>query len=111
MGDLGEIGWYLRIDYLSEQSLKRQPDSIPLSPIPISPYKRELKPTYSRDKMKQPLFQFRFDNDTGRFVRELRENIFVDNATKDPNFVNGYYTGNYLDFGNDGGSTSPASKS
>lgn len=37
---------------------------------------------------RQPLFQFRYDIDSGKFIREIREADF-DNARRDPNFVNG----------------------
>ena len=38
-----------------------------------------------------PLYQFRYEGKTGKYIRELKESIAVDNATKDPNFVNGMY--------------------
>jgi len=41
--------------------------------------------------MKQPLFQFRYEGKTGKYIRELKDSLSVDNAVKDPNFVNGVY--------------------
>ena len=34
----------------------------------------------------QPLFQFRFDDKTGKFIRELKDNLILDNANKNPLF-------------------------
>lgn len=65
-----------------------------------------------RDRVRQPLFQFRFDGDSGRFVRELKESLYIDNAIKDPNFVDGMFvTPNFLDLNESGpADTSPTGK-
>ena len=46
------------------------------------------------------MFQFRFDNEYGRFVREMRESYFVDTVNKDPNFINGEFNASILETGN-----------
>ncbi len=38
------------------------------------------------------MFQFRYDGLNGKFIREIKDNAQVDNATKDPNFLNGFIT-------------------
>lgn len=48
-------------------------------------------PRAGRERVGQPLFQFRLDLNTGRFVRELKDSAGVENALKDPNFVNGQF--------------------
>lgn len=73
MGELGEIGWYLKLESLTGSKITG-----------IGVRKERQK-----DKLKQPLFQFRYEPQNGRFIRELRDNLFTDNACKNPNFVNG----------------------
>lgn len=43
------------------------------------------------ETVKQPLFQFRYDERSGKFIRELRDNIFIDNAAKDPRYQDGFW--------------------
>lgn len=73
MGELGEIGWYLKLDPSNDKKAL------------TSPNKKEKE----KERIRQPLFQFRYDPYDGKFIREIKENLSVDNATKDPNFVNG----------------------
>jgi len=40
-------------------------------------------------KVKQPLFQFRYNEKYGKFVREIKDNEGIDNACKDPMFFSG----------------------
>lgn len=79
MGDFGEIGWYLKLE------------SVNTHKISIGG-KREKQ----KERIRQPLFQFRYDPTTGTFIRELKEAIYIDNAAKNPNFVNGNWQ-NMLD--------------
>lgn len=74
MGELGEIGWYLKLEAAQDKTRFNQ-------------QKRDKE----REKIKQPLFQFRYEHKTGKYIRELKDSLSVDNATKDPNFVNGVY--------------------
>ena len=76
MGEVGEIGWHLKLESLADKNGKGQGQ-------------RKEK---EKERIKQPLFQFRYDQKTGRFIREIKENPFIDNACKDPNFVNGQFT-------------------
>ena len=95
MGELGEIGYYLRIDAI--QPDKKIEQAIGSTSMTM---RKDFKAiNTNKEKIKQPLFQFRFDSECGRFVRELKEFIYIDNAIKDPNFVDGsFVTPNYLDF-------------
>lgn len=69
MGELGEIGWYVKLETIAgKQTVKRNRD---------------------RDIIKQPLFQFRFEDRTGKFVREIKEKTSDENASKNPLFQNG----------------------
>ena len=96
MGDLGEIGYYLRIDGSTQQ--EKRIDSVFGISTSINARKETKGINANKEKIKQPLFQFRYDYESGRFVRELKENVYVDNAIKDPNFINGsFVTPNYVD--------------
>jgi hypothetical protein len=78
MGELGVIGYYLKLEHLSEKGT-RNPGG-----------QRKEK---ERERIKQPLFQFRYDGKNGKFIREIKDSSSnFDNALKDPNFVNGYFT-------------------
>ena len=57
MGSLGEIGHYIRLDALRSEMLGAN-------------QKREERGNHS---MKSPLFQFRFDYYSGRFIREVKD--------------------------------------
>ena len=76
MGELGEIGWYLKLESISDKNR----------------YNGAMRKEKERERIRQPLFQFRYDGKSGKFIREMKENSSVDNATKDPNFINGYFT-------------------
>lgn len=71
MGELGEIGWYLKLEAVADKS------------------KNLNKKDKDKERIKQPLFQFRYNPHNGKFIRELKESLLVDNASKDPNFING----------------------
>lgn len=73
MGELGEIGWYLKLEAVQDKNNR------------VQLKERE------RERIKQPLFQFRYEGKTGKFIREIKENASVDNAIKDPNFINGLF--------------------
>ena len=75
MGEMGEIGWYLKLENTATNKVNQN-----------------LRKDKEKERIKQPLFQFRFDGYTGKFVRELKESPYIDNATKNPNFVNGRWT-------------------
>ena len=76
MGELGEIGWYLRLESQSDKSR----------------YNGGPRKEKERERIRQPLFQFRYEGKSGKFIRELKESASVDNATKDPQFINGFFT-------------------
>lgn len=76
MGELGVIGHYLKLEAAQEKNGRH-------------PGQRKEK---ERERIKQPLFQFRYDGKSGKFIREIKDSASIDNATKDPNFVNGYFT-------------------
>jgi hypothetical protein len=59
---------------------------------PVLQYSQLSKREKERERIKQPLFQFRYEGKTGKFIREIKDNASVDNATKDPNFLNGFFT-------------------
>mmetsp|Transcript_29897 Transcript_29897/g.29065 ORF Transcript_29897/g.29065 Transcript_29897/m.29065 type:complete len:405 (+) Transcript_29897:1690-2904(+) len=82
MGDFGEIGWYLKLDQLMDR--QKVQNSL-MKPSLMSK---------DREKVKQPLFQFRYDPDQGRFIREVKDKIYMDTSTKDPNFRNGNWMQN-----------------
>ena len=69
MGSIGEIGFSLKLENFEN--------------------KNKMDKRSKGEKVKQPLFQFRYDVEQGRYVREIKDNMFIDNANKDPNFVNG----------------------
>ena len=69
MGDMGEIGWYVKLETLNQA--------------------KHSKKNKEKDKIKQPLFQFRFEERSGKFIREIKEKSSVDNAAKNPMFSNG----------------------
>lgn len=72
MGDLGEIGWYLKLENnVNNKSIQNQ------------------RKDKEKERIRQPLFQFRYDGQSGRFIRELKESLYVDNAIKNPHFING----------------------
>lgn len=73
MGELQDIGWYLK--------LEQMPDK-----------KGDDRRVREKERVKQPLFQFRYDGINGKYIRELKESLSVDNAVKDPSFINGYFT-------------------
>ena len=75
MGELGEIGWYLKLEAVQDKNRGS-----------------EQRKERERERIKQPLFQFRYEGKTRKFIREIKDNASVDNATKDPNFVNGFFT-------------------
>ena len=79
MGELGEIGWYLRLDTVPDKPLEMKSSSM----SPINKIDKLMK-----ERVMQPLFQFRFDSVTGRFVREMRESLIMDTAIKDFKFAN-----------------------
>lgn len=93
MGDLGEIGWYLKLE---NQNANTKGNS-------------GFRKDKEKERVRQPLFQFRYDAFSGKFIRELKESLFTDTATKNPNFING----KWVDFTNDGDDqiTSPNPKS
>jgi hypothetical protein len=77
MGELGEIGWYLKLELISDKARY------------LATSQRKDK---ERERIKQPLFQFRYEGKTGKFVREIKEHAGIDNAIKDPNFLNGFFS-------------------
>ncbi len=76
MGELGEIGWYLKLEQVQDKNR----------------FGNQQKRDKEREKVRQPLFQFRYDGKSGKYIRELKESMSVDNATKDPNFYTGFQT-------------------
>jgi hypothetical protein len=76
MGELGEIGWYLKLELMQDKS--RFGGN-------VSSQRKD------KERIKQPLFQFRYDGKTGKYVREIKEHAGIDNALKDPNFLNGFF--------------------
>lgn len=87
MGELGEIGWYLKLELMQDKS--RFGGGAP-----------QLRKDKERERIRQPLFQFRYEGKTGKYVREIKEHAGIDNALKDPNFLNGFFInqGQLLDF-------------
>ncbi len=75
MGELGEIGWYLKLELAQEKTRQGQQ-----------------RKDREKERIRQPLFQFRYEGKTGKFIREIKENASVDNAVKDPNFLTGFFT-------------------
>ncbi len=75
----GEVGYYLQLEPIAD--IKK------MNTVAVN-LKKE------NERMKQPLFQFRYETTTGKFVREIKDSIEVDNAKKDPNFVNGKWVAN-----------------
>jgi len=73
--EFGEVGYYLKLEHLQDkkQAMTTRKEN-------------------HRDKVKQPLFQFRFDIEQGKFVRELRGQGQPD-ARQDPS----YLSGNWVD--------------
>ena len=71
MSDLGEIGWYLKLENIDAQKQ-------------IMNQKQGGK---EKERLRQPLFQFRFNPFNGKFIREIKENFAVDNAAKDLNYL------------------------
>ena len=73
MGELGEIGWYIKLEEINDKNSMK---------------KNMTKHQSNKIKIKQPLFQFRYEAVEGKFIREIRTSL-IDNSAKDPNFVNG----------------------
>ena len=73
MGDLGEIGWYAKLEPVSDKAKTNQ------------------RKDKDKERIKQPLFQFRYDANSGKYVREIKDNNFIDNASRDINFANGKF--------------------
>lgn len=75
MAAMGEIGQYVKLETIMEKQKKAYGGVV----------KKE------KEKLRQPLFQFRYDSEKGRFIREVKENLGIDNAVKDPNYNNGFW--------------------
>ena len=76
MGELGEVGWYLKLENVQDR---------------VRMVGNTNKKDKDKERIKQPLFQFRYDPVLGKFIRELRETLYADNAIKNPSFINGKF--------------------
>jgi len=59
MGELGVIAYYLKLEPMVDKSSNRN---------------NGIRKEKERERIKQPLFQFRYDGYNGKFIRELKEN-------------------------------------
>jgi hypothetical protein len=76
MGDLGEVGWYLKLESVQERQRVGNNAN---------------KKDKDKERIRQPLFQFRYDSVLGKFIREIRDSPYIDTSVKNPNFVNGKF--------------------
>ena len=67
MGSLNEIGHFIRLDIAKSEQAQYFNQQKVQSQIP------KQAPTKGKEFVRQPLFQFRFDFFSGRFIREIRD--------------------------------------
>lgn len=69
MGGIGHIGYYVKLEA-------------------IEPTQRQNKKIL-KEKIKVPLFQFRYDLDEGRYIREIKDSFLSEDGGKNRDFLNG----------------------